>query len=414
MPAFALDVMEPLSGVLTESVESVKQRELSALDDLLAARQNRCVIYGAGTLGRKAIALLREIGVTPLAVVDSNSQRWGSEVSGLTVLSPSDAAERFGDNAVFFVTIWNDFHWFSDTRTKLTALGCTSVSSYAPIFWRFGNRFMDLLLLNEPAHLLYQDCDRVFEAESLWADQESLDTYRANIIWRAKGDPSFLPYPAPQNTYFPADIFKIVHDEVLVDCGAFDGDTLRLLLSVVGSEFKAFYAIEADTVSVARLDATIASLPADVAAKVHKMECAVGAERCTLQFAMSGAATSKIEDAGVDVDCIPLDELFADTAVTLIKMDIEGAEYDALRGGSKIIQRDSPVLAICVYHTQSDVWRIPLLMRSLNPDYQLFLRAYDGDGFQSVVYAVPPHRRLSDAERAAAPNPRKLVAAART
>jgi hypothetical protein len=126
---------------------------------------------------------------------------------------------------------------------------------------------------------------------------------------------------------------------------------------------------------------------------------------------MSGAATSKIEDAGVDVDCIPLDELFADKPVTLIKMDIEGAEYDALRGGSRIIQRDSPVLAICVYHTQSDVWRIPLLMRSLNPAYQLFLRAYDGDGFQSVVYAIPPHRMLSEADRASAPKLKKAVAA---
>ena len=101
--------------------------------------------------------------------------------------------------------------------------------------------------------------------------------------------------------------------------------------------------------------------------KVHELDCAVGADRCTLKFAMSGAATSKVEDTGVDVACMPLDELFADIPVTLIKMDIEGAEYDALRGGWRVIQRDSPILAICVYHTQADIWRIPLLMRSMNP-----------------------------------------------
>lgn len=265
---------------------------------------------------------------------------------------------------------------------------------------------MDLLLLNEPAHRLYQQLEDVLEAENLWADEESLTSYRSNIIWRAKGDPSFLPYPAPQNTYFPRDIFKLSPDEVLVDCGAFDGDTLRLLLSVTPN-FKAFYAVEADTVSIQKLQSYIRSLQPEVAAKIHELDCAVGAERCTLQFAMSGAATSKIEDAGVDVACIPLDELFADIPVTFIKMDIEGAEFDALCGGIKVIQRDSPILAICVYHTQADIWRIPLLMRSMNPDYQLFLRAYDGDGFQSVVYAVPPDRMLSESEKAAAPNPRK-------
>jgi FkbM family methyltransferase len=415
MPAIALDMIEPLSGVLTESVAAVVAREASALNDLLAAHQNRCVIYGAGTLGRKAIALLREIGVTPLAVVDSNPQRWGSEISGLPVLSPADAAKQFGSNAIFFVTIWNDFHWFSDTRTKLTALGCTSVSSYAPIFWKFGPRFMDLLLLNEPPHRLYRDRDRVLEAESLGADEESLATYRANILWRALGDPSHLPCPAPQNTYFPADIFRIAPEEVLVDCGAFDGDTIRMTRSVAGSNFKAIHAIEADAVSLKKMRDYLATLDSSTQAKIHIHECAVGAERCTLQFMMTGALTSKSggDEAAaeaVDVPCIPLDELFVAGPVTFIKMDIEGAEFDALRGGAAIIRRDNPILAICVYHTQNDIWRIPLLLRSLNPAYSFFLRTYDGDGFQSVVYAIPPHRMLSNSERAAAPKPRKQPA----
>jgi hypothetical protein len=107
---------------------------------------------------------------------------------------------------------------------------------------------------------------------------------------------------------------------------------------------------------------------------------------------MTGSITAKAEGAGVDVACIPIDELFADTQVTFMKMDIEGAEFDALRGAAAVIRRDQPILAICVYHTQADVWRVPLLLRSLNPSYAFYLRAYDGDGLQSVVYAVPPRR----------------------
>ena len=181
-----------------------------------------------------------------------------------------------------------------------------------------------------------------------------------------------------------------------------------MMLGVQG-EFEAFYAVEADAVSIAKFNAYLETLPAETAGKVKLLDCAVGAERCTLQFAMSGAATSKIESAGVDVACIPLDELFTETRVSLIKMDIEGAEYDALRGGADLISREQPVLAICVYHTQSDIWRIPLLLQSLNSTYSFYLRAYDGDGFQSVVYALPSKRLLSDSERAAAPNPRKAV-----
>jgi hypothetical protein len=78
-------------------------------------------------------------------------------------------------------------------------------------------------------------------------------------------------------------------------------------------------------------------------------------------------------------------------------MDIEGAEFDALRGGQKVIQRDRPVLAICVYHAQNDIWRIPLFAHEMLPEHKLFLRAYEGDGFQTVMYAVPPERVRQDA-----------------
>jgi FkbM family methyltransferase len=407
--AFLMEQLPPLSEFLTESVATVKQRETSALDELLHAHKNRCIIFGAGTLGRKAVALLREIGVEPLAVVDNNPARWGSEIDGIVVHSSAEAAVLYGPDPVYFVTIWNDFHWFRDTHARLNALGCVAVSSYAPIFWRFGKRFMDLLLLNEPAHLLYQHLDQIYAVEKLWADEESLNTYRANILWRALGDPSYLPFPAPVNTYFPADIFKLTANEAIVDCGAFDGDTIRMLLAQSGAQFKDLYAVEADTVSLAKMRAYLATLAPATARKVHILDCAVGAKRSTLQFVMTGALTSRSANSAeaTDVACIPLDELFADSPVSLIKMDIEGAEYDALRGGRAIIQRDLPVLAICVYHTQSDIWRIPLLIRSMYPDYQFFLRSYDGDGFQTVLYAVPPHRQLSDAQRAAAPNPRK-------
>jgi hypothetical protein len=75
-------------------------------------------------------------------------------------------------------------------------------------------------------------------------------------------------------------------------------------------------------------------------------------------------------------------------------MDIEGAEYGALLGGRKVIERDQPILAICVYHTQNDIWRIPLLVQQMLSRHKLYLRAYEGDGFQTVLYAVPQYRVL--------------------
>jgi hypothetical protein len=73
-------------------------------------------------------------------------------------------------------------------------------------------------------------------------------------------------------------------------------------------------------------------------------------------------------------------------------MDIEGAEIDALAGARRIIEKDRPVLGICVYHRQDHLWRIPLLISSLSNDYKIFLRPYSDEGWELVCYAVPINR----------------------
>jgi hypothetical protein len=76
-------------------------------------------------------------------------------------------------------------------------------------------------------------------------------------------------------------------------------------------------------------------------------------------------------------------------------MDIEGSEMDALAGASRIIREQGPLLAICVYHKQDDLWKIPLLIHSLNPEYRFFLRPHKLEVWDLVCYAVPKARCLA-------------------
>jgi hypothetical protein len=65
-----------------------------------------------------------------------------------------------------------------------------------------------------------------------------------------------------------------------------------------------------------------------------------------------------------------------------------------------VIERDQPILAICVYHTQNDIWRIPLLLHEMLPQHKFYLRGYEGDGFQTVLFAVPPGRVVQGTDQA--------------
>jgi hypothetical protein len=53
---------------------------------------------------------------------------------------------------------------------------------------------------------------------------------------------------------------------------------------------------------------------------------------------------------------------------------------------------------VCVYHTQHDLWHVPLFMKEMVPDYQMYLRCHEGDGWQTVAYAVPPERATTGRE----------------
>lgn len=71
-------------------------------------------------------------------------------------------------------------------------------------------------------------------------------------------------------------------------------------------------------------------------------------------------------------------------------MDIEGSELEALKGAVHTIQRDKPKLAICIYHKPEDMTEIPLYIKSLVPEYKLYVRHHSNCCTETVLYAVMP------------------------
>lgn len=59
--------------------------------------------------------------------------------------------------------------------------------------------------------------------------------------------------------------------------------------------------------------------------------------------------------------------------IDFIKMDIEGAELDALKGAMNTIKQYHPKLAISLYHKRSDFIEIPAFISGLGAPYKYFL-----------------------------------------
>ena len=187
-----------------------------------------------------------------------------------------------------------------------------------------------------------------------------------------------------ERQYFEKDIISYGKDEVFIDGGCLNYASAKQFLKECSS-VKKIYAFEPDSESARRCEEEARK----VANHNYKIiEKGLYSENTKLHFQSMGNGCSGITETG---ECIvkvcTIDGEIAEP-VTFIKMDIEGAELEALRGAEKTIKRYHPKLAICVYHKPEDIIEIPQYILEINPDYKLYLRHYSDNVGETVLYAV--------------------------
>jgi FkbM family methyltransferase len=387
------DMTTALEELFAEGEAGASARERSAFDLLAGPSKDLLVLFGAGNLGRKTLAGLRKIGIEPVAFVDNDTRLWNTSVEGVQVLSPEEAARRHGNQATFVITIWRGEapDPMAERESQLRSLGCRYVVTFQPLFWKHAEVFLPHYAVDLP-HKVHQQADDVRRAGSLWSDDASRSEYLAQLRWRLLGEFDALHRPVQHTIYFPLELCPLTDNEVFVDCGAYDGDSLRSFLDQPKKSFQRVYSFEPDPANFEKLEKEVSLRPERESITLHR--AAVGAQTGTVQFSAGGNESSHIGKGDTVVNCVTLDGTLSGTQPTYIKMDIEGAELDALNGARGIIQRYSPVLAICTYHLQNHLWKIPLLIQSINPNYSFFLHPHLVEGWDLVCYAIPKSRLL--------------------
>ena len=126
-----MDAYAELVKLLAESEQSAAARAERAFDELAGSLASRLVLYGAGNLGRRTLHGLRTLNIEPLAFSDRNPELWGTDIDGVRVIAPKDAAAKFGDSAVFLITIWGGAaEPLAERRRFLESLGASQVISF--------------------------------------------------------------------------------------------------------------------------------------------------------------------------------------------------------------------------------------------------------------------------------------------
>jgi FkbM family methyltransferase len=383
------DLKNELEALLAEDPAELMRRATAPLRGVESGAR-RLVLYGAGTLGRAVLARLRSAGVEPAAFADDTPGKQGQHVEGVRVMRPRQAAEEFGDALVFVVTILNPALRFLDAKERLEQQTGAPAVSFLNAAWRWPEAFLPFYQFELPADV-QENARDIREAFAAFADEESRRQFVAHLRFRLHLDYGALPANS-RDDYFPENILpELPDDAVFVDCGAFDGDTLRRFLDAQRGRFGAAYAFEPDAENFEKLRAYADTLGADAAGRVHLFRAGVGDRRERLRFNATGNMGAAFSEAGVtEVDVLPVSEVVeARGRAVYVKYDVEGAEWEALAGTEELIRTSRPTLAVSVYHRPDDLWQLPLRLRALDPGYRLHLRTQGEDGMDVICYAVP-------------------------
>jgi FkbM family methyltransferase len=342
----------------------------------------RVSILGAAEEGRRLAAICRERGIMVNQIVDDHPERKGTNISGIEVKSVKELEVTDRAQPIVLAT-----HQLLSPMRRLRTAGYSRVIPFAALEAVAEERF--------PPHMFYEHwCaeiakhrEEILALYDCFADRKSIKVLDHVLDFRLTFDPEAIAGVIEPQYYFPEDLIRFGVDEVFVDGGAYDGDTIETFSRLTGDRFERIFAFEPDRRTHKRLMTRFAE-----DARIETIGKGLYDHTTELYFHNLGTRGSVLVDnaeQGIRVEVTSIDEVLAGGRASYIKMNIEGAELAALEGAAETIRRHAPKLAIAAYHRPSDLWEIPNRILSISPNYRLYLRQHGYGVIETVVHAIP-------------------------
>ena len=209
-------------------------------------------------------------------------------------------------------------------------------------------------------------------AYSLLADEQSKNVFASIVNFKISGDIKHLENITTPREEIYKKIIKPNLNEHYVDLGAYNGDTIKEFMEITKSRYVRIYGVEPDKKNFRKLERAFS--------EKGGIELYNSAAWCTdteLPFSSKAGRNSSLSNMGATSEMTSarsVDSILKGREASLIKMDVEGAEREALWGCSQTIMRYKPRLMVALYHRTEDIFELPILINKLNPKYKLYIR----------------------------------------
>lgn len=336
----------------------------------LCSRDLPVIVYGAGYCAENSVNTLRSFGKDVDAIcVDDKYFKPDKSICGMQTepLGKVLANSKMYDILVAFgsdVPNWDNLR---------------DLKVYGKIFGNVGFARGPCITKT----FIEENWENLCECYGQLADELSRQSFIDYLNSRTFGHTQKLPrFTVPADQFCDTSI-PLSENERYCDCGAFDGDTIRTFVRRV-EKYEKIYAWEPDRLNMQALKKYVQE---NGVRDTHLIEKCVGATTSEIRFSSSGTSVSTASEFGVDtVQMDTVDNLARDS--TLIKVDVEGGEFDVLKGAEMTIRANKPKVIIAIYHRREDVFKIQKLLYDFNNRYYFFFRWHRHAPDDVMLYAI--------------------------
>ncbi len=335
-------------------------------------KKGKPVIFGAGDCGHKIYDLLCGCGIQVSCFCDNGMGDSTDETTGLKIIKP----EKLYDTIIHpeILVCVGEEKAYQSICQQLLSLGFDEAQIHIMnefFYWQTREYFEENFEAYREAYQLMEDG---------FSRQVYLEKMRKVFLL---SDISQIVSPREEE-YFDEKVV-LTENEVFIDCGGFDGDSALQFVKQCNGKYQDIIIFEPELSKKAAIEKNMGDN------RYQLYSLGVWSKNTKLCFKALGTSSSHVSEGkeGYVIETAALDETVYDRKPTYIKMDIEGAEQEALKGCRKIIQTYKPKLAVCIYHKPDDLYKIPIMIKEMNPEYKLYVRQYANAWFDTVLYAVP-------------------------
>lgn len=225
-------------------------------------------------------------------------------------------------------------------------------------------------------------------------DSKSKDSYEGFLRTKLFGDNTKQKVNVePVEYFFEGSPWDYQDDDIFVDCGAYDGDSMLSYINACRGKYKEIIACEPDKGNFKKLKETVKDKSIR---DVIPLNIGVYEEKGVINFNSTETMESRVDSEGDSIEVDAIDNFCDGKSISIIKMDIEGCELKALKGARKTITESRPILMICAYHKEEDIISIFQYIESIVKGYRWYFRCHRPSTYEAVYYIVPEERITVD------------------